>query len=417
MTSTRLIVIAAALGVAAACSKDPSSPGDDGTQPKVLEALPRALSSAETKVVSGANDFTFALFRQLSTAQPGVNVFASPLSASMSLGMTLNGARGGTFDAMRTALQLGNASQQEINEGYRSLIALLRGLDPSVQFAIANSIWHTNEVQFAPAFLDAGRTHFDATVQGLDFRNASAALSAINGWVNDRTKGKIPTILDELPQDYVMFLINAIYFNGNWRTRFDPAKTVTAPFRPTTAAAQTARLMTMTAPLPYAETATAQVVDLPYGNAAFRMTVVLPKEGTSLQSMAASLTPAAWTTLLAGVRERQVELFLPKLKLEYERQLRDDLTALGMGVAFSDFANFSGMTTGPNAFTIGFVKQKTFVDIHEEGTEAAAVTVTGIVPTSVPVIPVMRIDRPYLFAIREHLSGTVLFIGKIERMP
>jgi serpin B len=217
-----------------------------------------------------------------------------------------------------------------------------------------------------------------------------------------------------------MFLINAIYFKGSWVTKFDRAETRASVFTSAGGVAQPVQLMHRLDSLSYAESATYQAADLPYGNSAFTMTVLLPKAGSDVESLAASLTPAAWQSLAGGFRTSKVDFSLPRLTLRYERTLNDDLRALGMIVPFvgdaADFTQLSPPPTGNHLF-IEFVKQNSFVDVNEEGTEAAAVTTVGVGVTSVPVYPVMRVDRPYLFVIRERLSGTVLFLAKIVRMP
>jgi serine protease inhibitor len=399
--------------VTAACS----GAADPGAATSPLTELPRPLSAPEQTVLGAANDFTFALFRQLNESQRDSNVFVSPLSASMALGMTMNGAAGTTFDQMRTALAFGDATQQEINEGYKKLIALLRGLDGSVDFRIANSIWYRQGVPFTSSFLDAARTWFDAEVQGLDFASP-AALPTVNGWVDRSTGGKIPTILSEIRPEHVMFLINAIYFKGSWRDRFDPAETRDAQFRAANGRHQPMKLMHRHGKMRYVVTPQFQAVDLPYGRDAFAMTVLLPAEGTDVETLAASLRRDAWAGWIAQLREVTMDLYLPRLKLTYERKLNDDLKALGMRDAFvPDGADFTRMAPPPTGFHlyVDFVKQKTYVDVNEEGTEAAAATAVGIALTSAP--PAMRVDRPYLFVIRERLSGTLLFIGKIVSMP
>jgi serine protease inhibitor len=261
------------------------------------------------------------------------------------------------------------------------------------------------------------RGPFDAEVRGLDFASASA-LPTINGWVEDRTRGKIPTILEEIRSDDVMFLINAIYFNGSWRSRFDPAETETAQFHAAGGTSQPARLMHAQRTMRYAETPQFQAVDLPYGRDAFTMTVVLPKEGTDIEALAAALRGSQWEGWTDQFHDQEVNLYLPKLKLSYERGLIEDLKALGIQQAFvPGGADFTRMSPAGRDLFISLVKQKTYVDIHEEGTEAAAVTVVGVRVVSLPVVPTMRVDRPYLFAIRERLSGTILFMGKIVSMP
>jgi serine protease inhibitor len=415
----RACVGAAMLATAAACSSRPTE-APSGGPPAVLSELPRPLTASEVKVRDAASAFAFALWAKINAAQRDTNVFVSPLSASFALGMTMNGAAGQTFDQMRAALQFGSATQPEINGGYKSLIALLTSLDPAVQMRIANSIWYRQEFPFKQSFFDTTKAYFDATVRGLNFADVPTSLAAINGWVSAATSGKIPTVLDNIEAQQVMFLINAIYFKGSWRLRFDAAQTVASVFTTSGGTSQPVQLMHRLDTLSYAESPTYQAADLPYGNSAFTMTVLLPKTGTDVEMLAASLTPAVWQALAASFQVRKVDLSLPKLTLKYERKLNGDLQALGMVVPFKPGgADFTLMAAAPagNQLYIDFVKQNTFVDVNEEGTEAAAVTTVGVGVTSMPSYPVMRVDRPYLFVLRERLTGTVLFMGKIVRMP
>jgi serpin B len=335
----------------------------------------------------------------------------------MALGMTMNGAAGSTFDQMREALAFGGSSQDEINEGYKELIGLLRGLDNSVEFRLANSIWYRQGFPFQQSFVDATKSWFDAEVQGLDF-GAPSALTTINGWVDRSTNGKITKIVDEIRPENVMFLINAIYFKGSWRDRFDPAETRDALFRAADGRQQPVKLMHRNAKMRYLQTPQFQAVDLPYGRDAFTMTVLLPTEGSDIETLAASLRADTWAQWAGRFHSADVDLHLPRLKLTYERRMNDDLKALGMRDAFvPDGADFTRMSPMGKHLFIDYVKQKTYVDVNEEGTEAAAVTAVGISVTSAPQTAVMRVDRPYLFAIRERLSGTILFIGKIVALP
>jgi serine protease inhibitor len=408
-------LVCTALAFAAACSG--STEPDPATPSAPLDVLPRALSAGEQRVVGAANNFSFALFRRLSAAQKDSNVFASPLSASMALGMAMTGAAGSTYDEMRATLGFpASASESEIGESYKSLIALLRGLDPGVDFRIANSIWYRTGFPVDPGFLDRSRTWFDARASALDFASASA-VPTINDWVSTSTAGKIPTILDRIEDDQVMFLINAMYFKGSWRTRFDPARTVTAPFH-AVGGDQSAKLMRREGTIRWLQTADFEAVDLPYGNGAYAMTVVLPVAGARLDDVAASLQPSAWTTWMGQFHDADVELQLPRFKLEWARMLIPDLQSLGMHAAFEDGgADFTRMSVLGTQLFISLVKQKTYVDVNEEGTEAAAVTNVGISLTSAPVRRSFVVDRPFVFVLRERLSGTILFMGKIARLP
>jgi serpin B len=351
----------------------------------------------------------------VSLAQPDSNVFTSPLSASMALGMAMNGAAGTTYDQMKRALAFGSASDAEIDGAYKSLIGLLRGLDPAVDFRIANSIWYRTGFPVSQSFLDVTRSSFDAQVTALDFASASAP-KTINDWVSGATAGKIPTIIDRIERDQMMFLINAIYFKGSWRERFDPAETRDAQFRGI-ATTQPVKLMHRQGRMGVLSTPDFVAVDLPYGNSAYSMTALLPSENKSLDGLATSLQGSAWAGWMSQIREGTVDLYFPRLTLQWERALIPDLQSLGMRDAFADGADFSRLAPGVDNLFINVVKQKTFVSIDEEGTEAAAVTNVGVFTTSAPLVVPVRFDRPFLFVLRERLTGTVLFMGKIVRMP
>ena len=291
-------------------SNAPNAPGS-------VAQLSRPLSGAELSVRDAANAFSFALWDQLNAAQRDTNVFVSPLSASFALGMTMNGADSVTYDQMHAALQLGNASLGEVNGGYRSLIALLQSLDPGVTMQIANSVWYRNGFPVLPSFVDTTKADFGAAVQGLNFDDVPASLATINGWVSNATSGKIPSVLDGIDPSAMMFLINAIYFKASWRSKFDPALTTAATFTSSTGAAQPMQLMRRSGGFQYGETAAYQAVDLAYGDSAFAMTVLLPKSGSDVETLALSLTPAAWQGVLDGMHyAEQVDLSLPKLTLK-----------------------------------------------------------------------------------------------------
>jgi serine protease inhibitor len=405
------------LGAALAACNDSTAP-KSGSQPPALISLPRALTVGETKVRDASNAFSFALLSKVNAAQPDDNIFLSPLSASFALGMTMNGASNQTNAEMRSALQFGSLSQSDINANYQSLIALLLSLDPTTKLTIANSIWYLNGFPFRQSFFDTTAKYFGATVKPLNFADAPASLAAINGWAAAATNQKIPTVMNTIDPAAVMFLLNAIYFKGTWRDQFEPARTIASTFTPQTGAAQPAQLMYRSGQISFTQTSTYQAVDLPYGNNAFSMTIVLPKTGTDVNSVAESLTPAGWQNFAATFQPQLVNLWLPKLKLTYALTLNDDLKSLGMQQAFTPgAADFTAMSPNGRDLFISFVKQNTFVDINEEGTEAAAVTNVGVSNVSAPVATAVRVDHPYLLIIRERLSGTILFIGKIMNMP
>ncbi len=393
----------------AACSPGSQPP----TAPELQTALPRALTANETRVAAAANQFTLRLFQRLSAAQPDTNVFVSPLSVSFSLGMTMNGATGATLDQMRATLGFDQAELAEINDGYRSLMSLEGGLDATTTFTIANSVWYKDDFPVLQSFRDTVASAFSAQVNASPFDQST--ITAVNGWVSAKTNGKIPTILDAIDPANVMFLINAIYFKGTWRKQFDAQSTTDAPFE-SAQGEQTVRMMNKPKePVQFAELDGYTAGELLYGNGSFVMTLLIPTNGT-VEQLVASLDGAKWNATLAQLHPAEVMVSMPKLRLAYERTLNDDLEALGMRLPFEGGqADFTNMSPLGSQLYISFVKHKTFVDVNEEGTEAAAVTNTGVSVTSMP--PCLCVNRPFVFVIRERFSGTILFIGKIDRIP
>jgi serpin B len=398
----------ALLSLAACTAGEPTAP---------ITRLPRDLSPSESRLIASGNSFSFALLRETLAREPAdSNVFISPLSVAMALGMTYNGADGATATAFEQALQLSGLSREQINASFQSLIALLRGLDPTVTFRIANSIWNRQDFVFDPAFFEVSRTYYDAAVQELDFASPSAA-PTINAWVNEATAGRIPRIVpDNIPDDIIMYLINAIYFKGDWTHRFDAARTSAQPFQLEGGGTVQVPLMTHGAEVPVRMAADdlVEVLDLPYGGGAYRMTVVLPVAGRSLHEVTAQLDQGRWEAWIAALDSTEMTVFLPKFTLRYDLDAADAaLKALGLAPAYCDASpapDFTRMDPSGRA-CVSEVKHRTFVLVDEEGTEAAAVTSVGVGVTSLP--PQFRVDRPFLFAIRERLSGTVLFIGRV----
>jgi len=401
--------------LAFACESPVTSPH----APAQITQLPRSLTAGETQLVAADNRFAFALLRTVAARQATAsNVFISPVSVGMALGMTVNGAAGSTRDSMLAALQLGGLQLAQVDSGYRGVIDLLRGLDPAVTFTLANSIWYRTGVTPSQTFLGAARTWFDAGVEALDF-SAPTAAQTINAWVSAQTQGKIPTIVDSpIPDAAIMYLINAIYFKGSWTQRFDPSLTHDAPFTLRDGATVSASMMTHADPAPgrFYQGDGVTVVDLPYGGQAWSMTIVLPDESAGIDSLPSTLTGDRWNAWMAALDTMGVIVTMPKFTLTYDTELNPILTALGMGIAFCDsrMADFSALIPGaqPGDVCISQVKHKTYVAVYEEGTEAAGVTSVGIVATAMPAGPLrVVVDRPFLVAIRERLTGTILFLG------
>ena len=385
--------------------------GGETTEP--LQHLPRPLSASEQALVEANASFAFALFREaLAGVEPKANVFVSPLSVGMALGMTLNGAAGGTEPAIRSALGVEAMSRDEVNRGFRDLIALLVGLDAGVDVGIANSLWVRLGVPFEPDFLDVNRSHFDARVEALDFA-APAAAGTINAWVNEETEGRIPTIVPDglLPETAVMYVLNATYFRGAWTEPFDAALTKATPFA--LAGGDTVDVATMThggmVRVRSGRRNGADVLELPYARGAFSMVVIAPDDPADLETLVGGLTPATWADWLGALQEGDTEVYLPKLSFAFEASLNEALETLGMGIAFSGAADFTrARATGELA--ISEVRHKAFVEVDEEGTAAAAATVVSFFESGPPQV---RVNRPFLLVMRERFSGTVMYLGRV----
>jgi len=374
----------------------------------------REFTDLEKQVASSADRFGLKLMKAINVTHPDSNVFISPLSVSMALGMTLNGANNETYDAMQSTLELDGMTQQQINETYKSLIDLLTQIDPIVIFDIANSIWYRQGWTFEQSFIDVNKKFFNALVKSLDFNDPSAP-DVINDWVADNTNGKIDKIVDSIDPTVIMYLINAIYFKGTWKYEFDKDETIDDLFRTPTGNQIPCKLMVQTNDFSYFGNSEYQAIDLPYGDGHFSMTVLLPAPDKNVDSLISGLTKESWNVLLNSFSTQEGTLYFPKFELEYEIILNNVLKSLGMKIAFTPgLADFSNMYTGPADLNIDEVKHKTFVKVDEEGTEAAAVTSVSIVLTSTGGSGFnMRVDHPFVFVIREKNSGCILFIGKI----
>lgn len=398
------------IGAAAGCST-PVSP-----RIEPIASLPRPLSAAESKLVTAANDFSMGLFAQVSAAEPGANVFISPLSASMALGMTANGAAGETLEQMRAALRLTEATESEINNGYRDLRELLLGLDRSTELRIGNSVWYRAGIPLESSFITILKTYFDANATLLDFASPTAP-ATINNWARQATNDRITEVIDRIDPHIVMFLINALYFKGVWQSPFDPQRTTQQPFTSIDGTQGNVPLMSQQGTFRALLRPEVQGIELMYGNSAFTFVALLPPAGQNVNTFVASLTREQLDGWLRDFSEGNVVVELPRFILEYERTLNEELKALGMRLPFlerqADFTRMSPLI-GRELY-IDFVKQNTFVAVDEVGTEAAAVTTVGIGLVSMP--PTFRVDRPFVFLIRERFSGAILFMGKVVRLP
>lgn len=378
----------------------------------VTAQLPNA--PVNSKLVDANTKFGFKLFSEILKQDSKKNVFVSPTSVAIALSMTYNGASGETQQAMAKALELQGMSLPDINKANQALKSSLENADPAVQLSIANSLWAKQGINFKPDFLQRNEQFYNTKVTELNFANPDAT-TTINDWVKENTHGKIDKIVQQLKPNDVLFLINAIYFKGNWTKKFDKNQTTERPFYLLNGTQKQHSMMSQTGKYKYLENDSFQAVSLPYGTGRLNLYVFLPKKTTSLDAFQQQLSVDTWQQWISQFHMRQGSIQLPRFKFDYDIQLNTALKALGMESAFNDTkANFSDMTSA--LVKIDEVKHKTFVEVNEEGTEAAAATSVGIALTSAARVAEpfqMIVDRPFFCAIRDNQTGTILFMGSI----
>jgi serine protease inhibitor len=382
--------------------------------PETESPLQKKTANSDTKIADASNKFGFKLFAEvLKNHSSEKNILLSPSSVAIALAMTYNGARGSTQQAMAKTLELQGMDLQTINSSYAAFKSLLENPDPQVQLAIANSLWADQDANLRPDFLQRTQAFYQAKVTTLNFRDA-AAPGIINNWVSENTQGKINKIVNQVEPEQLLFLINAIYFKGQWSKQFDKSKTAQYPFYLTSGKQKPQPMMSQQGNYLYYETEQFQAVSLPYGkDGKLSFYIFLPKPNSNLKALEQNLNWANWSQWMTQFSRQEGSIRLPKFKADYEVTLNDALKALGMEEAFSSRADFSGM--GKN-LAISQVKHKTVMEVNEEGTEAAAATSVGIVATSLrePQQPFqMIVDRPFFYAIRDRQTGSVLFMGQI----
>lgn len=396
--------------------KAPTSDNAPIAEPDMI--TPNALAQAEMTdpaLTAAQTAFGLALLKTLYQEAPQENLLISPLSVAMALSMAYNGAAGETQAAMAEVLQLQGLDLDRINQGNQALMQRLAATEPEIDLALANGLWMNQNLPVDPDFVAAMTQYYGSEVASVDFADASIS-SQINRWVSDQTRGHIPTLVDQIDPDQLLLLVNALYFRGDWTTEFDPALTADRPFTLTNGNTIQHPAMQRQGSFQYLATDQWQAVSLPYGEQeTLSFEVILPAEGVDLSEVVAQLTAEDWATWMGQFRRREGLVQLPRFTTAYETDLIPALTSLGMGVAFTDTADFSGLTSLSAA--INQVRHKTTLEITESGAEASAATVVDIMPTSIAVEPEqpfeLRVNRPFIVALRDRPTGTLLFVGAI----
>jgi serpin B len=405
MKSSLSMLLALFLLFAVSCNQD------DITLPKTI-----TLDEKSTELIEAENEFGLELYQKIYAGEEAAdNIMVSPLSVSLALAMTYNGANGETKKAMEETLKVYGLSPDEINESYASLVAALKSLDPKVILEIANAIYYREDFPVEQDFVSTNQNYYDAKVEALDF-GSPQAVNTINDWVTDKTHNKIDKIIDQISDEHIMFLLNAIYFKGIWQSEFDEDYTEDLPFYLENGSTVQVPTMQKTESLPYYSNNIFRAVKLAYGAGNYNMFVFLPREENSLEDIVDELSVDSWKNWMESFTDTvNIDLKLPRLKYKYEIKLNDVLTDMGMGIAFTrGMADFTGINKNGN-LNIDYVKHKTFIEVNEKGTEAAAVTVVAIEYTSVgPQNMQFNVNRPFLYAITEKDTDAILFMGTVK---
>lgn len=375
------------------------------------------LQDKKTSLLNGSdNEFGLELFRRISAESKEDNLMLSPLSISMALAMTYNGAEAETKTEMEKVLNVNGLSKEQINGAHQQLLSTLQSLDEEVTFEIANALYYSGKFDIKSEFTDNIGSIYDTRIAPLDFASP-ASVEEINTWVKEKTRGRITEIINQLSPLDRMVLLNANYFYGTWSNLFDEDGTKELTFEKSDNIRLKIPMMSKLEQLPYIAMDNYKAIQMPYGNRQFNMVVLLPADGHNTKTIIKSLTQESWQNLLNAFRlTDRVRVTMPRYKFAYETSLNEVLATLGMEKAFLPReANFSGISD--DELYINEIRHKTFIDVNETGTEAAAVTGAVFATTSFreepPEVPFF-VNKPFIFAITEKDSGAILFIGEVN---
>ncbi len=378
--------------------------------------LSAAPSSDREKLSSANNTFAFSLLKQLAKDEQDANIFISPYSAATVLQMACNGAGGQTRAQMQQVLRTGGLRPDAVNEIRSSVSLRLNATKNGIILTTANALWYRQGIPVKSDFIARNRDIFGATVGPLDFDDPRS-VRIINDWAQEKTHGKIESLADGLiNRDTVMFLANAVYFKGKWEQPFDSKHTKDRAFHLPKRQPRKIPMMEQSRRFTYRRGSGYQAVRLNYEGWSLGMYVFLPDENSSPEKLLSLMSGDKWQRITEpGFTEQQGTVVLPKFKIRYSAELKQALAALGMKSAFSDKADFSGISNRP--LLISAVQQNTFVEVNEEGTEAAAATGLAIsegIELEPPKPFEMIVDRPFLFLIEDKETETILFMGVVH---
>lgn len=396
------------IGMLTSCSEDEPVAPNIKYNPGTVK-----LTAAQQAQVENSNEFAWKFFKEVSKGEQE-DVFVSPLSVTYALGMLSNGAVGDTQKEILEGLEFRSGKVEDINSLCHQLMIESPKLDKSTQLSMANAVVVNKKIQLQPTFQSVVKKQYDALVASKDF-GSPATLSFINQWASDHTQGMVPKILERINPDGVSYLLNALYFKGIWYRQFDKKHTQQESFTQTDGKKLTVKMMHQKERFFAAENDNYQTVVLPYGNGSYEMVVLLPREGKDLSSLLQTMDAKKWKDNLKSTYSSKVDLKLPRFTSAYTREMNDVLKLLGMNMMFDrEKADLTKMSVA-KAF-VSTVLQKAKIEVDEEGSKAAAVTVVETAPTATaPSKPIIfHANRPFMYAIVEHSTGTIFFMGTYQ---
>jgi len=358
------------------------------------------------KFTTANNLFAFKLFRDIFFKNKNKNFFISPLSLAINLSLLLNGAKSNTAKEIAESLNLKDFEQDQINTNYQQLIQNLSLSDERVQLFIANSLWGADWVNFYEGFLKQGEEFYQAKLAKLDFSKPSTT-KTINNWVNDKTKGKIPTIVDQIDASTILIVLNAIYFKAEWQKKFNKEKTKLEAFYLPTKIIKLCPLMFSDEKANVLETKVFAATSLPYSDGRLSLLLFMPKN-LSLEDFCQNLSLEDYQNYFNQPWSTS-NVAIPKFTLEFEIDLINHLISLGITEAFSNKANFSFVAKTNEPLKLNKIIQKTFFMVNEEGSEAAAATLSSTLAAGLPSI--VLFNQPFFYLIRDNKTGLILFMG------
>jgi len=385
---------------------------NDDTNIQPENAKPIVLKVALQKRIVQDNEFAFDIFKKTITESTEPNVLLSPLSISIALGMTLNGATDETKTGIEKTLKMSGLTLENINDYYQVMQSTLPSIDPTTTLNIANSIWYKTGYPIKSEFITVNKNYFNAEVREMDFSQAWAK-DTINNWIARKTNNHIKDMLDQIPGDVVMYLINAVYFKGKWKQTFNTKSTKEALFTNNLKNQVKVNMMYQKDTFNYYADEKVQYLDLPYGNNAFSMTIILPSQISSIKEVLETLDVDSWNLNLNKMEEEELEVYLPRFKSKSKFLLNNVLKTMGMARAFEDRDEFRNMANSD--LYISRVLHDTAIEVTEEGTVAAAATIVEMTEKAM-FNSIFNANRPFIYIIREKSTGVILFIGKTENI-